>query len=141
MTIGLKMIFPLSLVWAFSSSPPAESVSRAQSAQPWGSNRSITARYRIKYDIGPDYSTPPNMEDFKFNLLHQIMMQMRDIFKPNRISKSLKLKKNYMAGFFINSEFCIHKKLSKTVFGKLPLNLDSKSCWNISLAFSNLNSA
>ena len=55
-------------------------------------------------------------------------MQMRDIFKPNRISKSLKLKKNYMAGFFIYSEFCIHKKLSKTVFGKLPLNLDSKSC-------------
>lgn len=44
------------------------------------SNRSITmARYRIKYDIGPDYSTPPNLEDFKFNLLHQTMMPMRDI--------------------------------------------------------------
>ena len=34
------------------------------------SNRPITmARYRIKYDIGPDYSTPPNLEDFKFNFI------------------------------------------------------------------------
>ena len=62
------------------------------------------ARYRIKYDIGPDYSTPPNLEDFKFNLLHQTMMPMRDIL--NLIELLLVENwKNYMAGFLFIVNF------------------------------------
>ena len=66
------------------------------------------ARYRIKYDIGPDYSTPPNLEDFKFNLLHQTMMPMRDILNLIELLLVENWKKLH-GWIFIYSEFRVHK--------------------------------